>query len=164
VTPYLLVSEIASRRWGHYAVEGAFGILHRPFEQAWSSAASDSDETTLMTVSLHTANFRELEGSRYLDPTQELPLQAASFCEAAIKILDGLPSTEAGLVSALQDNKLAGHSFDSYFAHAAAHPALKIKQAAFRRCLVDPSNALSNDRVAAIVPLERPFSARSIRM
>ncbi|MGL6222221.1 MAG: hypothetical protein ACRC6L_01430, partial [Steroidobacteraceae bacterium] len=32
VTPYLLISDIAGRRWGKYVIEGSFGVLHRPFE------------------------------------------------------------------------------------------------------------------------------------
>jgi hypothetical protein len=134
VTPYLLVSDIAGRRWGHYVIEGSFGVLHRPFEQSWSSKA-ESDETAMLTVGLHAANFGQHEDTRYIDPGKELQPQVASFCESAIKILSALPFSEAGLVSAVRENKLAGHSFESYLSHAAARPELKAKHLALRHYL-----------------------------
>lgn len=135
VTPYLLVCDFAGRRWGSYVVDGAFGVIHRSFEQSWGSAATEADESALRTVSLHTANFRELDDTRYIDPGNDIQSQVSSFCEATLKVLHSLPSTEAGLASAMRENKLVGHPFDSYFAPAALHPELNPKQLAFRRYL-----------------------------
>lgn len=100
VTPYLLISNIAGRRFGQYAIEGSFGVIHRPFEQSWSSAAQEDADTDQFTLALHTANFHQLDESRYVDARQELRPQVARFCEAALAVFRSFPVSEAGLVTA----------------------------------------------------------------
>jgi hypothetical protein len=115
VTPFFLLSNIAGRRWGGYVIEGGIGILHRPFERHWSSISEDVDGNNGLTAFLHSANFRELVELAYIDPCQPIETQVYPWCEAAVAVLNTLPTTHAELSLAYTERRLlAGRPLDHF--------------------------------------------------
>jgi hypothetical protein len=116
VTPFLLLSNIAGRRWGGYAIEGNLGILHRPFERHWSATRdAGTDTVNELTASLHSANIRELNDFGYIDPRQGFETQVYVWCESVVAILNTLPMTHAELSLAHREKRLlAGRPLDHF--------------------------------------------------
>jgi hypothetical protein len=131
VTPFLLLSNIAGRRWGGYVIEGGIGILHRPFERHWSAIAKDADNGGELTAFLHSANIREINELAYIDPHQPIETQVYLWCEPTIAVLNALPTTELELSLAYRDKRLlAGHPLDHFLLSTQAE-----KKAAFQQFL-----------------------------
>jgi len=132
VTPFFLLSKIAGRPWGGYVIEGGIGILHRPFEQRWSSTAT-VNSNDFPTTFLHTANFLEINDLAYIDPHQPLETHVYVWCESLVRILNSLPTTHVELSLAHREKRsLAGHPLDDFLSFQEAD-----KNAAFIKFLDD---------------------------
>jgi hypothetical protein len=133
VTPFLLLSSIAGRRWGGYVIEGSVGILHRQFEDHWSAIAEVGSDGIELTASLHLANIREMSELCYIDPREPLETQVYPWCESAVAILATFPTTHAELSAVYKQKRLlAGHPLDHFLVPL---PQKAEKNIAFRKFL-----------------------------
>jgi hypothetical protein len=70
--------------------------------------------STELAVTLHTANFPELNEIRYVAYEGPFDKAAGAFCAGVVTILDRLPTDEEELTRAFEKDDLGGKRVDQY--------------------------------------------------
>jgi hypothetical protein len=115
VTPYFYC-EAAHRVSGgtFYALDGAVGVIHRGFEEAWvQSAANEGTENVFATAS-HIANYRAIRPASFIRP-DSIKEDVSKFVDALGPFLERMPKTEDELVLVFRKDDLCGEKLKNGF-------------------------------------------------
>jgi len=108
VTPFYVCSSVIARGGGVFHVEGAVGLIHQQFEEAWAARADRDPEEPGFGLIVLAANIDELRGYQMIDTARPLEQQTEALSRAIVQVLTEMPQNERELVAEFSDGKMFG--------------------------------------------------------
>ena len=129
VTPYFY-GYVRSDRRGGYKIDGAVGVLHRVFEDAWwRERAREKFPRHIFDpfcLSLHIGNIKQISDASYIRRENHVD-RILVFCNALFCFLDCLPATEQEVRNAVLVQSMNSYDIERYILPPAVDPIAGMK-------------------------------------